>query len=481
MTFSLKKKSILLISIFSILVGAAGLFLSDSIINNIVDKNYESKVSHLAQTIAGLVDGDKIAKFQKKVVKIYHSIPEDERVGSEKWGTPEFEAYLENFNGISDMKEFTETHDLLQQIQDDNDISSAYLMYVDVDTKTGVYLLDAAHEDPCQPGVFDPIYESNYPSLEDPERGFPPYITDTEEYGWLITSAMPVHDSKGNVITYAAVDASMSEMKDKLRTLFFIMLGVFLLLAVLISLAGSIVINRYIVRPIRDLSTAARNYCESDTKSAKIGFSRITVNSHDEIRELADSMKMMEYELNEYISNLLRTREQLVVTRERAELMSDIANKDALTGLRNKRAYEVDTERIYHEILDGTARFGIVMVDMNYLKKMNDTYGHDKGDSALQKVSRMICNVFKHSPVYRFGGDEFVVIIEHTDYRDVNNLIRSFRELVSSDTTLSEWERVSAAIGFAIYDENRDRNVDDVFKRADDMMYLNKKQIKGEA
>ncbi|MEE3467833.1 MAG: diguanylate cyclase [Eubacterium sp.] len=481
MRFSLKKKTIILISLFAILFGAAGLFLCSAMVNDVVNTNYASKVRHLATSVAHQIDGNKAAKIQKKVSRIYNNLDEDERVGSSEWGTPEFEAYLANYESITDTKEFKEIHKTMELIQDDNEVSSVYLAYIDVATENFIYLVDAAHEDPCLPGCFDPVYEQNRETLADPERGFPPYITNTEEYGWLITCAVPVHDSKDRLVGYATVDASMKEIRDKQRLFFFICMGVFSLLVLFIGFVWYQVINRTIVKPIRELSEAARHYCLDDTRSAKVGFSHIMVTSHDEIRELSDSMKQMEYDLNEYIKNLLRTREQLVVTRERAELMSDMANKDSLTGLRNKRAYEVDIVRLEHEIQDGIARFGIVMVDMNFLKVMNDNYGHDKGDLAIQKTARLICNAFKHSPVYRFGGDEFVVIIEHSDYRDVNDLVREFNGSIAvsqEDTSQDPWERISAAIGFSIYDKTRDKHVDDVFKRADDAMYTNKKRMK---
>ncbi|MBR6228394.1 MAG: diguanylate cyclase [Eubacterium sp.] len=480
MIFSLKKKTLILISLFSLVFGGAALFLCSYIVDDIVTADYTSKVRHLATATGHQIDGDKAAKIQKKVMKIYRHT--ENKVGSEEWGTPAFNEYISLFDDVTKMKEYTEIHDQMEGIQDDNEVSSVYLIYVDKETRNGIYLVDAAHDDPCPPGCFDPIYEVNYESLENPERGYPPYITNTEPYGWLITCAVAVKDSSGEVVCYAAVDASMTEIRAKQRKFFYLTGAVFLVLIILITVVGYVVINRYIVKPIRELSTAARKYCDTDLKSGKGGFSHIVVTSHDEIRELADSMKQMEYDLNEYISNLLRTREQLVRTRERAELMSEMANKDSLTGLRNKRAYEVDIERLTQEIQDGYARFGIVMVDMNYLKRMNDNYGHDKGDYALQKLTRMICDSFKHSPVYRFGGDEFVVIVENIDYRDVNELVRGFRESIDAsdkNENLDPWERVSAAIGFAIYDEHRDKTVDDVFHRADDSMYEQKTKMKG--
>ena len=56
-------------------------------------------------------------------------------------------------------------------------------------------------------------------------------------------------------------------------------------------------------------------------------------------------------------------------------------------------------------------------IDLNNLKTINDTYGHDKGNIAIMKLANMICEVFSKSPVFRIGGDEFAVILFKKDYR----------------------------------------------------------------
>jgi diguanylate cyclase (GGDEF)-like protein len=80
--------------------------------------------------------------------------------------------------------------------------------------------------------------------------------------------------------------------------------------------------------------------------------------------------------------------------------------------------------------------------------------------------------------VFRVGGDEFVVILKNDDYDKVRSLVTTFNttiDEVSVDMSINPWERVSAAIGYAIFDSSRDNDVEDVFKRADKAMYARKK------
>lgn len=154
--------------------------------------------------------------------------------------------------------------------------------------------------------------------------------------------------------------------------------------------------------------------------------------------------------------------------------------KDALTGVRNKTAYDSEARRLEWGIADGKREFGLAMVDLNYLKRINDTFGHEHGDMAIKKLCYIICHVFKHSPVFRIGGDEFVIVLEKEDYFDIKHLVKRFNsqiETLVSDSNLEPWEQVSAAIGYALY-EPSDICVADVFRRADKNMYDRKNEMR---
>lgn len=122
-------------------------------------------------------------------------------------------------------------------------------------------------------------------------------------------------------------------------------------------------------------------------------------------------------------------------------------------------------------------------LDLNYLKRTNDIYGHDAGNVAIRKLCHLICAVFVHSPVFRIGGDEFTVILKGRDYHDIEKLAASFNKKIQglyTDEALDPAERISAALGYALFDSTKDNGVDDVFKRADEAMYARKKAMKEE-
>ena len=142
-----------------------------------------------------------------------------------------------------------------------------------------------------------------------------------------------------------------------------------------------------------------------------------------------------------------------------------MARLDALTGIRNKTAFKEYAASVSSRIESNTeaCHFGIVMCDVNDLKQINDIRGHSFGDEAIQRASRMICEVYDHSPVFRVGGDEFVVILEGRDYDERDILLQKLRE--ESIANKQSRSGPVVACGMAVYEQGD--SFESVFQRAD--------------
>ena len=151
------------------------------------------------------------------------------------------------------------------------------------------------------------------------------------------------------------------------------------------------------------------------------------------------------------------------------------AMTDPMTGVKSKHAY-LQTEKSLDEKLSQgkLADFAIVVCDVNDLKYVNDRFGHDFGDEYIRKACHMICQAFKMSPVFRTGGDEFVVILEGNDYEHREVLVKELQE-VSMKNALTE-DGIVIAVGMSIHKGNDAFH--DVFHRADRRMYSHKVSLK---
>ena len=159
---------------------------------------------------------------------------------------------------------------------------------------------------------------------------------------------------------------------------------------------------------------------------------------------------------------------------ERLEQIRSLADVDALTGVKNKHAFLETEARMDGQIVgQNVPPFAIVVLDVNDLKKVNDTAGHHAGDELLRNACKTICDIFKHSPVFRIGGDEFVVIAQGEDYTLLEE------RLVEMRAHNAEALRSGGAViacGTAWFRD--DDCVAAVFDRADRNMYENKNRLK---
>lgn len=162
---------------------------------------------------------------------------------------------------------------------------------------------------------------------------------------------------------------------------------------------------------------------------------------------------------------------------EERDKAQTIALTDPMTGVKSKHAFLLQRNEINAAIEGKTmGDFAIAVCDVNGLKVINDTLGHKAGDEYIQSASRMICDIFQHSPVYRTGGDEFAVILRNRDY-----LIRKELVLMLHDRSVAHISTNEVVIsgGLSDYKPEEDTSFHDVFERADALMYEEKKLLKG--
>jgi diguanylate cyclase (GGDEF)-like protein len=158
---------------------------------------------------------------------------------------------------------------------------------------------------------------------------------------------------------------------------------------------------------------------------------------------------------------------------ERAVHYRQLAYRDPLTNCRNRVAYEIDIEKIDTERI-----VTIFMADMNNMKEINDTYGHQIGDEAIILCSQCLIKIFGRS-VYRIGGDEYLCIEYNLTQENIDNMLTAFYE--ECDKTNEDIDyKIKLSIGYASYDPNYDMTIHDTIKRADNMMYEVKELMKKE-
>ena len=257
------------------------------------------------------------------------------------------------------------------------------------------------------------------------------------------------------------VNAPVSEINAPWRTM--MMRVFFASVACLVSFTAIAIITvRRLTEPLKRLTEASESIAEGNYDV------RLEYSGQDEVGRLTATFQHLVDHLNVYISDL-----------------NSRAYQDAMTSVRNRGAFTISARKLDDAVRtaktkDDMPRYGVIMLDCNNLKKINDTFGHEKGDAYLRTSCSLVCRMFPHSPVFRMGGDEFAVLLRDGAYENREALMANFDYAMDehNKTARELWERVSMAKGMAIFDPESDKNMAGVLSRADELMYADKKRMK---
>jgi len=165
----------------------------------------------------------------------------------------------------------------------------------------------------------------------------------------------------------------------------------------------------------------------------------------------------------------------LSLSRASEPYFKKLAYSDFLTGYENRMAFE-QRLRECGDLVEKGERVTLIICDVNNLKTINDTQGHKVGDTYIMNTADVIAdNVGDIGSLYRIGGDEFAVIIAGSGENEINELMTALRE---ERTQVVRGQQFSCACGAATFTKGLDNTLRDVFKRADDAMYEEKKRQK---
>ena len=232
---------------------------------------------------------------------------------------------------------------------------------------------------------------------------------------------------------------------------------IFILILLSFTTAITIFFARSITKPLKKLTTEAKKMITGDMNA------EFNIKQNDEIGELAKSFAAAKFHISQHMKQ-----------------MQGLAFLDSLTGVRNKMAYDNYIAELKSRIENGEVKsYGIAILDTNNLKEINDTYGHENGNAYLVNSCKLICQIFAHSPVFRIGGDEFLVILLDEDLDNHHDLLKQLKESMDLTKNASfPWKQISIACGIGIATYAKATTIADTFNKADSDMYKNKRAIK---
>ena len=282
----------------------------------------------------------------------------------------------------------------------------------------------------------------------------------------LLISAAEVHEYAEEHVPLAndmtlVIHADYSDIQEEnYRLIAFIIL--FIMISLGAAAAVTYVLTKRIVSPLKQITAAAEGLADGKTD-----LHLDACKTRDEIGILASAFEKTAKKLHGYMGYI-----------------NALAYRDSLTGVKNRAAYTEEIAKFDVRLRAGQQdAFAIVVADINRLKKTNDRYGHEIGNRLIIRAAKVICDTFKHSPVFRIGGDEFVIILEREDFENRDALIAQL-DAVCEKTCISAGEEqipVSIARGIECFDVDVDITIEEVVNRADKNMYEHKQTMKKQA
>ena len=480
--FSIKKKMYIFVFIVVLLVVLGTGTIAYIAGVKQIDRYYKQNTADNARNFASMVDGDFLLKLRTAAES-----DEYQKIREKAVETEDEELISDYLKDKGLWQDYCTTRDMLDNYL--NRMSQIKYLYIvahgDKDAKYDMYLIDDSEM---------PIYQTGY--YEEREEEFlgmdidklPEPTISNGDWGSLCSDFKPVYASDGTCVCIVGCDVSMEDVaKERKNLLIAFALGT-IVFAVIVLYIALVFVKRVIVNPLNLMTEEMKKFAPSEQLNYDdCGVINLDIKSNDEIYEIYLGIRSMQIDIIDFLNDYMVLQEDNIKAindikdkDEQIDLLSVETYKDALTRVGNKAAYDKKAGEMNVRLVAGDFDFAVVMIDANELKKVNDEYGHKAGDLYLKGVSHMICHAFKYSPVFRVGGDEFVVILEGEDYDNRKIIIDKLEaEFLASynDGSVDPWLRYSAAIGMSEY-KPIDGSVEPVYKRADQIMYANKAAFK---
>ncbi|MBR6871935.1 MAG: sensor domain-containing diguanylate cyclase [Ruminococcus sp.] len=487
--FAISKKIYLLVVLIVLFAAAGTAAIAYFISVGQIDDYFKRLAADTADNFAEFVDGDYFMRLREAAES------EEFQAIRDKAEEDEDDAPIEAYLRERDMWDtYAETRERLNTyLSNMEDVKYIYIVvFGDADAVTDMYLLDDMDNPLSRTGYYEEREEEFYGV--DSSKRIAPTISHGD-WGWLCSAYEPVYDSSGTLVCHVGCDVDMERIMSERRSYLIITsISTFAFAALMLAVA-ILFTTRVLVRPLRKLTEATRRFTPSENSDYQhANVVDLELKGNDEISEIYEVIRSMQINIIDYIndlSNMQKDNERYMSDLKQAEndikakeqklgQISKEAYRDPLTSVGNKAAFNKKVDVLNKEIAGNKAYFAIVMADLNNLKMINDKYGHKAGDNYIKGSCHMICDIYKHSPVYRIGGDEFVIILQGEDLSNRHKLFKRLNDAFAStynDPDAKPEQRYSAAVGMAEH-VSADPSVEAVFKRADKSMYENKKQFK---
>lgn len=267
----------------------------------------------------------------------------------------------------------------------------------------------------------------------------------------------------GVVIPNAYYKSMLSEFSEAL-------IAILIVLFISIALVGSL-IARFIGKPIVQFNHAVNASSLAHIRLLPTSLSRVR-----EIHFLGQGLKGMANTLSDTLQNLeQKVAQRTSLLKSENELLLEQCTKDELTGLYNRRGFNLLSEQAFQQTQQQNQSLSIVLCDIDHFKKINDTLGHSVGDLALTLVANVLQDNFRsHDIVARYGGEEFMLVMVNMAQEEVFDRLENVRQTLNEQSLQQDFN-VTLSFGFVHLPMPSRKSLDQLIDEVDNKLYKAKK------
>jgi diguanylate cyclase (GGDEF)-like protein len=305
-----------------------------------------------------------------------------------------------------------------------------------------------------------------YQGLIAERKQFPPW-----QEGFFIYKK-PLVNLPIDLFVYIPMNYYLESLVDQMNRQYFIMI-LFVLLAMLLSM----LVNKLLVNALTRLADVTtdlpyklkNDQLKIEWPSSEIIEISILVRNY---KDMSENLKHMFSEAHEVNQKLVEQADKL---KQSEEKLHHLAYYDVLTGLPNRLHFQMVLDKTIEQAIFHDKQVGVIFMDLNQFKQINDTLGHAVGDELLKQVAVQLLNLVNDRiGVYRLGGDEFVILLEDTYSEEIELTADRVMKQFEKPVTLQEHHfYVTASLGSSLYPKDGSDS-DTIVKNADMAMYAAK-------
>lgn len=342
--------------------------------------------------------------------------------------------YLKKGNAI-----INQNSDLIDRIKSDTGVDIS-IFYYDTRMLTTVCNLEGARlvDTMASPKVTEPV-------LKRGEEFFTRSVILVDRS--YFAQYIPIYSGSGEVVGMIAAAKPSAQITGMVNGLMFRNIAI-IVLALIIAIWAINHFNRKLVDVIRKLMMFL--------DSIKAG----TLNS-----SLDPSVLTREDE----IGNIGRSAVEV------QDSLRKLVERDPLTNLYNRRSAQKKVASAMQKAIRNDTPFSVCICDIDFFKRVNDTYGHDAGDEVLRRVSRILSDqIFGHGFAARWGGEEFLLVFDKTDVKDSLPVLEKIQEIIRAEEIHYEEQTIRVTLSFGIILGNREQTIEVQISHADERLYYAK-------